>query len=109
MFDDNYEIENKGFPLVTYFKEINNVIPPRIFTQMHYHSDFEILYIIEGKAKMMVNTETFTVKKGSLVLINPYDVHYGEIISKEFSYYCIDFDPKLLWDKYEKQYVNHNS
>jgi len=107
MFDDNYEIENKGFPLVTYFKEISNVTPPQIFTQMHYHSDFEILYIVSGKAKMVVNTECFTAKKGSLILINPYDVHYGEIVGEELSYYCIDFDAKLLLEKDETKYVNH--
>ncbi len=96
MFNDNYEIEPKGIPLVTYFKELKIENPPKIFTEMHYHSDFEILYITAGKAKMIVNTDTFYAQKGSMILVNPYEVHYGEVLSNDFSYFCIDFNLSLL-------------
>lgn len=96
MFNDSYEIEPKGIPLVSYFKELKVEVPPKIFTEMHYHSDFEILYITGGRAKMMVNTDVFYAEKNSMILINPYELHYGEVLSEFFSYFCIDFNMDLL-------------
>ena len=96
MFDDNYVCEPKGIPLVSYYKEIKNAKAPYVFTTLHYHSDFELLYIVSGSATMTVSGETFTVGIGSLVFINPFEVHYGEVLSSDFSYYCIDFDVKML-------------
>lgn len=114
MFNDNYICEPKGIPLVSYYREMKDIKSPYVFTTMHYHSDFEILYIVSGKGTMTVNGETFTVEKDSMVFINPYEVHYGEILSADFSYYCIDFDIKMLdlpcenaLLTEEMKYVNH--
>lgn len=114
MFDDNYIVESKGLPLVSYHKELKNIKPPYIFTHTHYHSDFEILYIAKGKAKMQIDENIIPVQSGSLVIINPYEVHYGEILSEDFEYFCIDFNIGLLSLPHEaeilaeeKKYGNH--
>ena len=114
MFNDNYICPNKGIPLVTYYKESEKNHIDKIFTPLHYHSDFEILYIKQGKAKMIIDKTEIIAGKGSILLINPYETHYGEIISDSFSYYCIDFNIKLLFLKNETEilnrrikYVNH--
>lgn len=96
MFNDNYIVEKKGIPLVTYYREVHQVTAPTIFTTMHYHSDFEMLYIKSGCAKMMIGSEICSVKDHSLLLINPYELHYGEILSEDFSYYCVNFNLALL-------------
>lgn len=96
MFNATYVVEKKGIPLVTYYRELHHIAAPEIFTTMHYHSDFEILYIKKGKAKMMIGGETLWVEEHSLLLVNPYELHYGEILSEDFGYYCIDFDITIL-------------
>lgn len=114
MFNDTYNCEPKGIPLVSFYKQIKNAPYASIFTSMHYHSDFEVLYITEGSAKMNVAGNTFYPCKGSLVLINPYEIHYGELVSSELSYYCIDFNPGMLQpygetrtSYREMKYINH--
>ncbi len=103
MFDDNYIVETKGLPLVSYHKELKNIDTPQIFTHAHYHSDFEILYIVKGRAKMQIDGNIFHAQNGSLVIINPYEVHYGEILSENFEYFCIDFNISLLSLPYESE------
>ncbi len=103
MFDNHYVSQSKGIPLVSYFRHIKPIMNPHIFTTMHYHSDMELLYITDGKAKMIVNGTVFYAEEGSLILINPYEVHYGEIVSDELTYYCIDFDIKMLSLPFEEQ------
>lgn len=105
MFDDKYIKEPKGIRLVSYYKEVTPKSLPCVFTHMHYHSDFEILYIVSGKAKMIVNSDVFIAESGSLILVNPYEVHYGEIISKDFSYYCVDFDISLISHEQEEMFL----
>lgn len=103
MFDDNYIVESKGLPLVSYHKKLKSINPPWIFTHTHYHSDFELLYIVKGKAKMQIDGDIVKAQSGSLILINPYEVHYGEILSEAFEYYCIDFNLSLLSLPYEAE------
>ena len=114
MFDDNYIVESKGIPLVSYHKELKKIKTPYIFTHTHYHSDFEILYIVKGKAKMQIDGNIFHAQSESLIIINPYEVHYGEISSENFEYFCIDFNIGLLSLPYEaeilaeeKKFSNH--
>lgn len=106
MFDNKYEISSKGIPYVSFYREFNNLETPMPFTHMHYHSDFEILYIKKGTAKMLISGNTIILSDNSLLLINPYETHYGEITSTEFSYYCLDFDMKMLSLPKEKQMLN---
>ncbi|MBQ3554206.1 MAG: AraC family transcriptional regulator [Clostridia bacterium] len=114
MFNDKYIIDPKGLPLVSFYKEIVPEQLPYVFTGTHYHSDFELIYISSGSAKMKVGENEFTATAGSLVLVNPYEVHYGEITEKPFHYYCVDFNLNLFPDDYEenllqeeKKYRNH--
>ena len=116
MFDDNYIVESKGLPLVAYHRKQNNINPPWIFTHTHYHSDFELLYIVKGRAKMQIDSKLIYGQEGSLIVINPYEVHYGEILTEAFEFYCIDFNINLLSLPYqeeilsnEKKFDNHLS
>lgn len=106
MFDNNYKVSAKGIPFVSYYRELKNSELPYTFTHMHYHSDFEILYIEKGTAKMLIGGNTIVLSENSMLLINPYETHYGEIISNDFSYYCLDFDIKLLSLAYEQKILN---
>ena len=114
MFDNKYYISSKGIPYVSFYNEFKDIETPMPFTHMHYHSDVEILYIKKGTAKMLIGGNTINLSDNSLLLINPYETHYGEITSSEFSYYCLDFDIKMLSLPKEQQilseeikYINH--
>ena len=106
MFDNNYICQPKGIPLVSFYKEFKTNHNVKIFTHMHYHSDFEIIYIKHGQAKMIINENEIMAGDNSILLINPYETHYGEILSNSFSYYCIDFDIKMLSLENEKKILN---
>ena len=98
MFDNSYIARRKtnNTPVVTFCREYITKRDGNIFTHMHYHDDFEILYIIKGKVKMLINGEMIVSGDDSIFLINPYETHYGEILGESLLYYCIGFDFKFL-------------
>lgn len=96
MFDDNYTIPAKGIPFVAYQKECRSEAESFIFTHLHYHSDFEILFITEGHVQMKINDAPLEANSGDILLINPFDVHYGVSSHSYLSYYCLDFNIKML-------------
>lgn len=44
----------------------------------HNHEIFEILYIVSGSIKIVIDNTTYNLKKGDLAIINPFQLHYGE-------------------------------
>lgn len=96
MYNANYFVKSKGIPFVSYRATLESAGKKTIFTHMHYHTDFEIIIIQKGSAVFEINSETFSAKEGSIVLINPYDTHFSYTESEFFSYVCLDFDVKLL-------------
>ena len=97
MFDNSYLYNEKikDSHIVSFYREIS-CNSGKVFTHMHYHDYFEILYIKKGKVKMLVNGNTFVAEESSMLLINPYENHYGEVLSEDLGYYCIVFDVKAL-------------
>ena len=41
----------------------------------HFHSSFELIYVLEGSASITVNGISDTLHKGELILLCPYTVH----------------------------------
>lgn len=41
----------------------------------HFHDNYEIYYLLEGKKFYFVNDKLYKAEKGDLVIVNPYDVH----------------------------------
>ncbi len=48
---------------------------------IHWHSDLEFIYIVEGKMDFFVNGQVTTLQKNSALFINSQRLHYG--FSKE--------------------------
>ena len=114
IYDERYIQNSKDRDFSIYERKFENLTSEMVFTHMHFHRDFEILYVLEGRAQMQVAGESFVIGPKSVVLINPYEPHYGKIISGEFHYICIDFNFTLLSSPYEKNilegqlcYANH--
>lgn len=113
MFDKNYDISQskKTSSIVAIHKFFDK---KSMFTHMHYHDDFEIIYIVHGNVFMIIDGVKFYANEGSIILINPYETHYGEMTTEHLEYYCIDFPLSLLSLQTEndimtrrKKYFNH--
>ena len=55
----------------------------------HWHEEIEILYFIDGRAKLICNQDETTVGKGNVVFISPYCLHRLENISNVCTYHCL--------------------
>ncbi len=42
---------------------------------LHFHANFELIYVYEGSADVSLNGATDTLEKGEMMLIPPYTVH----------------------------------
>ena len=65
-------------------------------TKAHWHDDFEILYIRDGEVSYHIGTNDITGKKGDLILVSPYVLHYGNISGKKLSVSIYVFKPEFL-------------
>lgn len=63
----------------------------------HYHDSYEIYYLCEGERYYFINDKCFRVKKGSLVFINEYDIHYTTAMSDAgYERFLINFKKEFL-------------
>ena len=93
-YDDSYKIQQGSYFAVAE-KQISTPIPQQ-HTFLHYHKDMELLFIEEGSTVMQVAGKTFKAGKGSLIIVNPYEVHSGETIGGKYAHRCICFDLEQL-------------
>lgn len=63
----------------------------------HFHSCFELLYVIEGSFLLTVNGETARMKPGDLSLIFPFSVHSFEFdMTKPFSFWIVTYTANFV-------------
>ena len=91
-FDENFCKPEREFPIFAHNHPPGNTPPGTVFVHMHYHRDFELLYIYEGGAQCEVNGRIFAAKAGDMILVNPYESHYAETVGDRFGYICLNFD-----------------
>lgn len=48
---------------------------PSSMTENHYHSFYEILYLLKGERIFQIKDKTYRLTPGDAVFINPYDFH----------------------------------
>ena len=49
----------------------------------HYHDSYEIYYLFSGDRYYFIKDKTYHAKRGSLVLIKPYEIHCASNFSEE--------------------------
>ncbi len=107
MYDDNYRSRFGKVPIASYADIITpdchslylqNSDGDFVFTQLHNHKDFEILFIKSGTAHFTVDSVPIEAQSGDALLFNPYELHYGVASNKNlpFSFYCFTFDLSML-------------
>ncbi len=53
----------------------------------HFHDDVELLFLVNGEAKLYVNNELNIISTGNLVMLMPYHVHAIKLISNSLTVY----------------------
>ena len=76
---------------------------PMSMNKYHYHNSFEIYYLCSGERSYFIKDKTYHIKKGTLVLINEYDIHctrnIGELGHERI---VLNFNKKFIEDFAEK-------
>ncbi len=93
-YDDSYKLQ-QGSHFAVAEKQLSSPQPYQ-HTFLHYHRDMELLLIDEGETTMQVAGREFTAGKGSLIIVNPYEVHSGETHGGKYAHRCICFDLEQL-------------
>lgn len=71
-----------------------------IFTALHNHAEFEIVYFTKGCGKILLGSSGVEIpfEEGDFLLVNPFELHSGYFSSdnNEFSHQCLDFSVSVL-------------
>ena len=51
-------------------------------TRQHFHSDFEIYYLLEGERNYFIRNETYHVMRGNLIFVGSNQIHKTTMISQ---------------------------
>ena len=54
---------------------------------INWHADFELFYVVNGKGKLILDSEQITVCAGEVYVINPYKLHRMYSDGELFEYY----------------------
>lgn len=110
MYLDGHRIFYDKLPILSH----NRIITPNclhpyprtedgdiIFTRLHNHKDIEMLFIKSGTAHFVIDGISFEARSGDLVIVNPYELHYGTVncSNQTFSFYRLTFDLSMLCAK----------
>lgn len=81
--------------------EISSYHPDSLNYMEHFHRSFELLVCLEGDAQITLNSKTYQLSSGEIMLILPYQIH--AIHTKEHSLLDIlIFSPEYIHDFYAK-------
>jgi len=69
-------------------------------TELHIHSEIEMLYIAKGSSQVHISNETYAAKAGDLLFANPLEVHGITPCNRsDYCHLCICFDASLIADR----------
>ena len=78
---------------------VNNLsichLPYGTYESEHVHNGIEIVYIVNGMGEHCINGKKYNVKKGSVIIVNPFELHCFTAIDN-FEYYNLNFECAFL-------------
>ena len=84
------------YPVGTYLVNFNALYTE--FVRWHWHDEVEISFVISGRAKFLINDETFLLSEGQAIFINHNILHAVHPIENETcTYVSIVFQPFFLF------------
>lgn len=96
-YKENKRHGTEDFPIEYYYvnKEHLQYVMP-----LHWHSEFEIIRILDGTLDLYINNIKYTMSKNDVAFINCGDLHRAE--PKSTVYECLVFSTDLLYVKKNK-------
>jgi len=79
------------FPFEYYFVQKGH---PRYQMNYHWHTEYELIRVLDGTLMMTLNEKSFPVKKGELIFVHGGVLHAG--IPDECVYECLVFDLNIF-------------
>lgn len=79
----------EGVPIRHYYFE-------SVSTRPHWHDDIEILYVRKGSMTYYIADRELVIKRGDIVLISPFVLHYGKSDDNEIGMSVYVFKPEFL-------------
>jgi AraC-like DNA-binding protein len=57
----------------------------------HFHTSYELIYVVKGKIKYLCNGEMLTAEQGQMYFIQPGQTHYEVCIEEPIDFYYLQF------------------
>lgn len=76
------------------YHNYNMTYPFRI--PVHWHPEIEILYVIRGPLKVIIEGEEYTGTQGDVFCVSPGELHFMDPASADIDYYALLFPLELL-------------
>jgi AraC-like DNA-binding protein len=92
-YKENVQHGTFDFPIAFYHVTSAH---PRYNMPYHWHTECELVRIINGKFLLTISNHTLTLKAGDIVFINYGLLHGGTPIDCDCDYECVVFDMKSL-------------
>ena len=100
MYRDEFKTRYTTLPFAIYKGDFSS-ISTEIIT--HQHREVEVICMLEGSAVFSVQSQSYQIKKGDILIIPPYALHRAHTSNTEATqYYCICFDLSLICDEWLK-------
>ena len=90
--EDRSQVTNKQ-PFCCYHN-YNMTYPFQI--PVHWHPEIEILYVIQGPLKVIIEGEEYTGRQGDVFCVNPGELHFMDPATADIDYYALLFPLELL-------------
>lgn len=90
-----YEFKDPKFPIV--FEYVNQKRYES--SNAHWHTNLELVYLLMGEAKIVVNDQIHEAQSGDIIIFNTNDIHRIEAVSDEIHYYSLVLDHKFCNDQ----------
>ena len=93
------------------FNIFNNVPEHNNILHLHWHDNFEIIYIVRGEAVFYVGSESVTAQPGDIVFVNSSQLHSGYSINNTYvEFYAIVYNKSIfnssLSDPFYARYIS---
>ena len=70
---------------------------PESLDNRHCHDNYEVLYVIDGTGRFMIEGTSFDIKPGTLLVIRPFEYHSMQLdLDSVYERYVIHFDEEYL-------------
>lgn len=92
-YNEQRERGNFSFPVEYHYVTNHH---PRYNMPYHWHIQYEIIRVLQGKIVITVDENEYTVNQGEILFIPDGAVHGGKAFLENTIYECIVFDKKLF-------------